>query len=107
MYKYRKKPIAIEDYILEAWQFTKDNFEKGVPVWIECASCYTELWRKYSEKFVGGYDFITEEIIGGEIKTSLGVQEVHETDYIVRIADNELGVSDACEFEAEYEKINE
>ncbi len=105
--KYRKKPDVIESFEIEAWQFTKENFEKGVPDWIKSANCYTKLWRKYSENFVGGYGFATtKEIIGGEIDTSLGAYEVHETDYIVKVDDNELSVCDAYEFKNEYEKLN-
>jgi len=40
--KYRKKPVVIE-----AWQFTKENFKKGAPHWIKHSNRKVELWSQY------------------------------------------------------------
>ena len=76
--KYRKKPVEIE-----AWHFTKENFQKGVPRWVdhlpinkngnEELNPNISLWSQY-----GG------EEIGGEIKTLEGKMTISENDYIIK-----------------------
>lgn len=63
--KYRRKSVVIE-----AWQFTRENYMKGVPLFIK-DSPTIKLWSQF-----GGQQ------IGGEIETSEGKLSVSEDDYI-------------------------
>ncbi|KQL20473.1 hypothetical protein [Cytobacillus solani] len=66
---YRKKPVEIE-----AWQFTKKNFTKGVP----------EFIRHAPNKPVTLYSQYAGEVIFGEIQTLEGLMKVSEGDYIIK-----------------------
>lgn len=67
--KYRKKPVVID-----AWQFTKENYRDGAPHFIKHAvGSPVVLWSQF-----GG------EVIGGEIKTLEGVMTVSEGDFIIK-----------------------
>jgi len=89
--KYRKKPV-----IIEAWQFTKENYKKGVPLWIETSQRKVKLWSQY-----GG------DIIGGEIETLEGTHTVSENDYIIKGVKNELCPCKPDVFEMTYEKVDD
>ena len=67
MAKYRKKPVVIE-----AWQFSKDNYHKGAPDFIRSEKMVT-LWSQH-----GG------EVIGGEVGTLEGEMTISENDYIIK-----------------------
>ncbi|HHF6601944.1 TPA: hypothetical protein ACPP6V_001282 [Haemophilus influenzae] len=62
---YTKKPVTIQ-----AWQFTKENYTKGVPHIFRSKN--VSYWSQY-----GG------EVIGGEIKTLEGVMEIPENDWVI------------------------
>ena len=62
---YTKKPVTIQ-----AWQFTKENYTKGVPHIFRSKN--VSYWSQY-----GGKD------IGGEIKTLEGVMEISENDWVI------------------------
>jgi hypothetical protein len=95
--KYRKKPVEIE-----AWHFTKENFQKGVPRWVDHLPVnkngYEELnpnislWSQY-----GG------EKIGGEIKTLGGKMTISENDYIIKGVHGEFYPCKPDIFEETYE----
>lgn len=91
--KYQKKPAVIE-----AWQFTRYNFSKGIPRWIEYVgrerNQNIKLWSQY-----GG------EIIGGEIKTLEGVMKVSENDYIIKGVHGEFYPCKPDIFEETYEPV--
>ena len=69
---YTKKPVTIQ-----AWQFTKENYIKGVPHIFRSKN--VSYWSQYGGK-----------VIGGEIKTLEGVMEISENDWVI------CGVN--CEF---------
>lgn len=48
MGKYRKKPV-----IIDAWQFTKENYKKGVPQWIKESREKVTLWSQYAGDVIG------------------------------------------------------
>lgn len=91
--KYQKKPVVIE-----AWQFTKENFSKGTPKWIEHIgrerNQSVKLWSLH-----GGKTF------GGEIKTLEGVMKVSENDYIIRGIHGEFYPCKPDIFEETYEPV--
>lgn len=89
MAKYRKKPV-----IIEAWQFTKENFKKGTPNWIKKNKRDATLWSQY-----GG------EVIGGEINTLEGIHQIKENDYIIKGVKGELYPCKPDIFEKTYEKV--
>lgn len=89
--KYRKKPVVVE-----AWQFTKENFKKGAPHWIKHSNRKVELWSQY-----GGNS------IGGEIETLEGNYEVSENDWIIKGVKGELYPCKPDIFEMTYEKAGE
>lgn len=88
--KYRKKPV-----IIEAWQFTKENYRNGVPHWIKSSTRKVELWSQY-----GG------AVIEGEIETLEGTHLVTENDWIIKGIKGELYPCKPDIFEAIYEKVN-
>ncbi len=89
--RYQKKSV-----IIEAWQFTRYNFSKGIPRWIEYVeqerNQNVQLWSQY-----GG------EIIGGEIKTLEGNMKVSENDYIIKGVHGEFYPCKPDIFEETYE----
>ena len=62
---YTKRLVTIQ-----AWQFTKENYTKGVPHIFRSKN--VSYWSQY-----GG------EVIGGEIKTLEGVMEISENDWVI------------------------
>jgi len=62
---YTKRPVTIQ-----AWQFTKENYTKGVPHIFRSKN--VSYWSQY-----GG------EVIGGGIKTLEGVMEISENDWVI------------------------
>lgn len=62
---YTKKPVTIQ-----AWQFTKENYTKGVPHIFRSKN--VSYWSQYGGK-----------VIGGEIKTLEGVMEISENDWVI------------------------
>ena len=89
MAKYRKKPVVIE-----AWQFTKENYKKGAPHWVKYSNRKIELWSQY-----GGSS------IGGEIETLEGNHEVSENDWIIKGVKGELYPCKPDIFEMTYELV--
>ncbi len=89
MTKYRKKPVVVE-----AWQFTKENYRKGVPPWIKQSNRKVELWSQY-----GG------DVIGGEIETLEGKYQVSENDYIIKGVKGELYPCKPDIFHKTYEEV--
>jgi hypothetical protein len=91
--KYQKKPVVIE-----AWQFTRYNFSKGVPRWIEYVgqerNQSIKLWSQYGGK-----------IIGGEIKTLEGNMKVSDGDYIIKGVHGELYPCKPDIFKETYEPV--
>lgn len=85
-HKYRKKPVVID-----AWQFTKDNYKKGVP----------HLFRDPSVKYWSQYG---GDVIGGEITTLEGKMEISENDWIIRGVNGEYYPCKPDIFEKTYEK---
>lgn len=69
---YTKRPVTIQ-----AWQFTKENYTKGVPHIFRSKN--VSYWSQY-----GG------EVIGGEIKTLEGVMEISENDWVIRGVNGEF-----------------
>lgn len=88
--KYRKKPVVVD-----AWQFTKENYLEGAPQFIRQARDIG-LWSQY-----GG------DVIGGEVKTLEGVMAISENDYIIKGVQGELYPCKPDIFEATYEVVNE
>ena len=88
--KYRKKPVVID-----AWQFTKENYKEGAPLFIRQAKD-VELWSQF-----GG------DVIGGEIETLEGVMTISENDYIIKGVHGEFYPCKPSIFEATYEVVNE
>lgn len=84
---YRKKPVAIR-----AWQFTKENYDEGVP--LEFRNKSVSLWSQH-----GG------RIIGGEIETLEGVHTVSENDWIIMGVKGEFYPCKPDIFELTYEEI--
>jgi len=89
MAKYRKKPV-----IIEAWQFTKENYRNGVPHWIKSSTRKAELWSQY-----GG------AVIEGEIETLEGVHLVSENDWIIKGIKGELYPCKPDIFEKTYDEV--
>lgn len=89
MGKYRKKPVVIE-----AWQFTKENFTNGTPK--EFRNENITLWSQYGGK-----------IIEGEIKTLEGVMVVSENDWIIKGVNGEFYPCKPDIFEKTYEEVKE
>lgn len=90
--KYRKKPVVIE-----AWQFTKDNFREGTPDFIKHQKDRDVLlWSQH-----GG------EVISGVIATLEGDMKVSENDYIIKDVQGEFYPCKPDIFEATYERVDE
>jgi len=70
--KFRKKPVVIE-----AWQFTKENFKNGAPEFVRHSDI--TLWSQYGGK-----------VIGGEIATLEGNMIISENDYIIQTENGEF-----------------
>ena len=85
--KFKKKPVVIE-----AWQFTKDNFKKGCPK--EFRHTDITLWSQY-----GG------AVIGGEIKTLEGTMNISENDWIIKGVNGEFYPCKPDIFEKTYEGV--
>lgn len=85
-HKYRKKPVVID-----AWQFTKKNYNTGVP----------DLFKDESIKF---WPLYGGEIVVGEISTLEGVLGVSENDWIIRGVNGEFYPCKPDIFEKTYEK---
>ena len=88
MAKYRKKPVVIE-----AWQFSKVNYNKGAPDFIRSEKAVT-LWSQH-----GG------EVIGGEIETLEGEMTISENDYIIKGVNGEFYPCKPDIFAKTYEAI--
>ena len=88
MNQYRKKPVVIE-----AWQFTKENYKEGAPQFIRQAKD-VDLWSQY-----GG------DVIGGEIKTLEGAMTISENDYIIKGVQGEIYPIKADIFQKTYDKV--
>lgn len=78
--------------VIEAWQFTKNNFKEGIPRLFRNHS--VDLWSQY-----GG------DVIGGEVKTLSGVVELSENDWIIRGVKGEFYPCKPDIFEMTYEKV--
>lgn len=91
--KYRKKPVVIE-----AWQFTKENYHEGLPREFRYAKNGKDikLWSQF-----GG------DVIGGEINTLEGVMEISENDYIIKGVQGEFYPCKPDIFEQTYEEVRE
>jgi len=89
--KYRKKPVVVE-----AWQFTKNNFSNGAPDFIRFAS----------NKPVTLFSQYAGEVIYGEIQTLEGVMRVSEGDYIIKGAQGEFYPCKPDIFEKTYQLEN-
>ncbi|MGE8004034.1 hypothetical protein [Lysinibacillus sp. NPDC093216] len=90
MKKYRKKSV-----IIDAWQFTKKNFSKGVPRFI----------RHAKGKPVTLYSQYAGKVIYGEIETLEGVMHVSENDFIIKGVAGEFYTCKPDIFEAIYEEV--
>ena len=84
--KFRKKPVVIE-----AWQFTRANYDDGAPDFIRREASVT-LWGQH-----GG------RVIGGEIDTLEGVMDISENDWIIKGVKGEFYPCKPDIFEATYE----
>ena len=87
MAKFRKKPVVVE-----AWQFTKENYSACVPR--EFRHKTVSLWSQY-----GG------AVIGGEIDTLEGVMTVSEGDWIIKGVKGEFYPCKPDIFEMTYEEV--
>lgn len=85
-HKYRKKPVVID-----AWQFTKENYNNGVPPLFRDSSI--SYWSQY-----GG------DVIGSEVRTLEGEMEISENDWIIRGVNGEYYPCKPDIFEKTYEK---
>lgn len=92
LHTYRKKPVVIE-----AWQFTKNNFSEGVPYFI----------RHAENKPVTLYSQYAGEVIYGEIQTLEGVMKVSENDYIIKGIKGEFYPCKPDIFEETYEMVED
>lgn len=90
MPKYRKKPVVIE-----AWQFSKVNYNKGAPDFIRLEKTIT-LWSQY-----GG------DVIGGEIETLEGEMTISENDYIIKGVNGEFYPCKPDIFAKTYDLVSE
>lgn len=79
--KYRKKPVEVD-----AWQFTKENFHKGIPDWIFEKFEENEITEEQHPMYLWSeYDLETsKETIRGKIFTPEGIYEVNEGDWIIK-----------------------
>lgn len=89
--EYRKKPVVID-----AWQFTKENFRRGAPHFIKQNDEIVRVWSQY-----GG------DVIGGEIKTLEGIMTVSENDYIIKGVQGEFYPCKPDIFKMTYEKVDD
>ncbi|AIQ13637.1 hypothetical protein [Paenibacillus durus] len=89
MPKFRKKPVVID-----AWQFTKENFREGVPR--DFRDRRVTLWSQY-----GG------EVIEGEIDTLEGKMRISEGDYLVKGVSGEFYPCKPDIFALTYEEVDE
>ena len=87
-HKYKKKPVVID-----AWQFTKENYAQGVP----------QLFRDASIIYWSQYD---GNVIKGEIKTLEGIMQISENDWIIRSVHGEYYPCKPDIFDATYEKAH-
>lgn len=88
MPKFRKKPVVIE-----AWQFTKNNYSEGAPGFIKhAAGNPVTLFSQF-----GG------DVISGEIKTLEGIMQVSEGDWIIKGVNGEFYPCKPDIFEKTYE----
>ena len=92
------------DSVVEYWQFTRINYNYGVPSFIrkiinnsiEIKENTVTLWSQY-----GG------EVIAGEYITSTGdTININENDYIVINHDNTIHVYSPLQFDTLYTRIN-
>ncbi|AWB55776.1 hypothetical protein M8868_11460 [Pasteurella multocida] len=87
--KYRKKPVEIK-----AWQFTRSNFENGVP-------------KPFNHPNVTlGYSHIPNEL-AGKIQTLEGVMTARENDWIIQGVNGEFYPCKPDIFEKTYEKVED
>ena len=89
MSKYRKKPVVID-----AWQFTKENYSKGTPR--EFRNLSVSLWSQH-----GG------AVIGGEINTLGGKIAIFENDWIIKGVHGEFYPCEPDIFAATHEPVEE
>ena len=89
MSKYRKKPVVID-----AWQFTKENYSKSTPR--EFRHLSVSLWSQH-----GG------AVIGGEIDTLEGKLAISENDWIIKGIQGEFYPCKPDIFAATYEPVVE
>ncbi|MGO5010802.1 hypothetical protein ACTQ5K_02790 [Niallia sp. Sow4_A1] len=87
--RYLKKPVVVE-----AWQFTKKNFAKGVPEFILYAP----------DKPITLFSQYAGSVIYGELKTPDGLIKINEGDYIVKDEQGEPQHWRQKLFESTYEK---
>lgn len=88
--EFRKKPVEIE-----AWQFTKKNFAKGIPEFIRLAK----------NKPVTLYSQYAGEIIFGEIETLEGKMKISENDWIIKGVNGEFYPVKPDIFKKTYENL--
>lgn len=98
--KYVKRPIEID-----AWQFTKQNFKKGVPRWIdhlprnqngrEELNPNVSLWSQYGGDIIGGTITLP---YGGDVLVSEG-------DYIIRDSHGNIHPCEPDFFHENYEPV--
>lgn len=92
---YRKKPIVIN-----AWQFTLENYSKGLPDFIkEAINKNDQLIRLWT------YDGHTK--CNGVIKTLEGDHYVSDGDWIIQGVNGEFYPCKPDIFEKTYEKVEE
>ena len=97
--KYRKKPVEID-----AWHFTKENFKKGVPRWVDHLPI-NEYGREELNHDVSLWSQYGGEKIGGEIKTLEGEMTISENDYIIKGVHGEFYPCKPDIFEETYEPV--
>ena len=91
MSKYRKKPVVID-----AWQFTKENYKIGAPDFIRHSNSAVTLWSQY-----GG------DVIEGWIETLEGKMRVSENDFIIKGVNGEFYPCKPDIFEKTYESAEQ
>lgn len=93
------------DSVVEYWQFTRINYNYGVPSFIRrIINNSIEIIKKNT---VTLYSHNGGEVIAGDFITSNGdTIDINENDYIVINHDNTINVYSPLQFDTLYTKIN-
>lgn len=93
---YRKRPVTIE-----AWQLTKENYNKGIPDFIK------ENSNVSIEAVVEDNKASVILSVSGSVKTLEGTMFISENDYIIKGVEGEIYPCKPDIFEKTYDLVEE